>query len=188
MGRLVPRRSEGAAAVPIALTPGEGYLLSRIDGTTPWRQLREMGGLPPEEVDLCLQSWIAQGWVECSETSAPTARPWPRGDARSAVGSLGIDPGDLDGSLELALAVQRRILELEQRLAGPAHELLGVAPGCDADTLKRAYRELARECHPDRYFRRDIGSYAKRLHQLFKGVVRAYRELADVPVAMGEGE
>ena len=30
-------------ATQLKLTAAEGYLLSRIDGTTPWRLLREMG-------------------------------------------------------------------------------------------------------------------------------------------------
>ncbi len=36
------------------LSAAEGFLLSRIDGLTPWRFLRQIGGLPVEQVDACL--------------------------------------------------------------------------------------------------------------------------------------
>ena len=45
----------------LRFSPAEGFLLSRVDGYTPWRLLREIGGLPAEEVDLCLESWLARG-------------------------------------------------------------------------------------------------------------------------------
>ena len=51
------------------LSPGEGYLLSRVDGYTPWRLLREIGGLPAEEVDLCLENWLAQGITHSAQAN-----------------------------------------------------------------------------------------------------------------------
>ncbi len=48
-------------ATQLQLTAAEGYLLSRIDGTTPWRFLREMAGIPVDEADSCLSRWVEEG-------------------------------------------------------------------------------------------------------------------------------
>jgi curved DNA-binding protein CbpA len=49
----------------------------------------------------------------------------------------------------------------------------------DMKTVKRAYFELSKEYHPDRYFRRNIGPFAPRLARIFKRVVEAYELLSD---------
>ena len=152
---------------------------------TPWRQLREMGGLPADEVDLCLESWLAQGLIERVERVTARQEAWPRIGSQQPTGRSGVDPGDLDDSLDLSRQAQLRILELEQRLSGGPHDLLGVGVEADAGTVKSAYRTLSREFHPDRYFRRRIGSYEKRLHRVFKGLVSAYRALAGPGAGLG---
>jgi len=52
------------------------------------------------------------------------------------------------------------------------YQLLGVSRSVDADTLKRAYRKLARQYHPD--INKDPGAEEK-----FKEIGRAYEVLAD---------
>ena len=52
------------------------------------------------------------------------------------------------------------------------YQLLGVSRNADADTLKRAYRKLARQYHPD--INKDPGAEDK-----FKEIGRAYEVLAD---------
>ena len=52
------------------------------------------------------------------------------------------------------------------------YQLLGVSKNADADTLKRAYRKLARQYHPD--VNKDPGAEEK-----FKEIGRAYEVLAD---------
>ena len=52
------------------------------------------------------------------------------------------------------------------------YELLGVARDADADTLKRAYRRLARQYHPD--VNKDPGAEDR-----FKEIGRAYEVLSD---------
>ena len=52
------------------------------------------------------------------------------------------------------------------------YQLLGVSKNADADTLKRAYRKLARQYHPD--INKDPGAEEK-----FKEIGRAYEVLAD---------
>jgi len=162
----------------LRLSAAEGYLLSRIDGRTPWRLLREIGGIPAQDVDACLDRWLAEGVVEvvggaprpAAVVSAPKASP-PI--------PCPIDPKLLDPNLDIDCDVQRRILEFELSLSRPYHELLGVPVGADAKVVKRAYFKLSKEFHPDRYFRRQIGPYNQRLERIFKKVLEAHEILSD---------
>ena len=61
--RQIPMLSPDWDPSRCELTPAEGFLLSRIDGHTPWAQLRQIAGIPPEEVDRCLTRWLSEGIV-----------------------------------------------------------------------------------------------------------------------------
>jgi tetratricopeptide (TPR) repeat protein len=188
-------------ATQLKLTAAEGYLLSRIDGATPWRLLREMGGAPADEVDDCLTRWIEEGVLEVvggTAESGDESKP-AEAEVDSAAGSsehasetmdaasvpsepplkFEIDEGLLDDSLELDLSVQRRILEFEASLGLPYQDLLGVPIGSEPKVVKRAYFKLSKEFHPDRYFRREIGGYTARLERIFKKVLEAHEMLSD---------
>lgn len=181
--RRVPRLAPGCDPATLDLTPAEGFLLSRIDDVTPWKLLRELGGLSPEEVDLCLEGWLARGLIECREIAPPRppkAAPTPRKPATYVPRE--IDTASLDESLDIDVETQRRILELETKLDAPYHEILGVSLEADAKAVKRAYFDLSKEFHPDRYFRKEIGAYEKRLHAIFKRILEAYELLSDPAV------
>ena len=60
-------------ATQLNLTAAEGFLLSRIDGTTPLRLLREMGGMPASEVDACVERWLSEGVLELVEGKSQAA-------------------------------------------------------------------------------------------------------------------
>ncbi len=171
--RLAPDWEEQASA----LSPAEGFLLSRIDGHTPWAVLREIGGLPPAQVDAALARWVESGLV-LFEPEKPAPAP-----ALDATEADAIDP-----SLEIEVALQREILAFEARLAHATHhEILGVAPGGDPREIKRSYFRLSKRFHPDRYFRRRIGDYATRLDRIFRYVALAYELLSD-PASRAEIE
>ena len=164
----------------LTLSPAEGFLLSRIDGTTPWTLLREIGGLAPGEADRCLERWLAEGLVivgSAAPVAAPTARAGCRRQRRSPRGKSS-SPSSIPG-LEIPIDAQRRVLHFEAGLERPYHELLGVAAGVDAKAVKRAYFQLSKEYHPDRYYRREIGPYAEKLDRIFKKIVEAYELLMD---------
>jgi hypothetical protein len=55
--------------------------------------------------------------------------------------------------------------------------LLGVPPGSDAKVLKRAYFSLSKEIHPDRFYGKQLGSFAERLTAVFEAVSRTYARL-----------
>lgn len=166
----VPRLRPGVDPQGLTLSPAEAYLLSRMDGSTPWAVLRDMGGLGPEDADRCLELWLEQGITELVPPAASKSPARPAAKKTS---------GPLDPSLDISIEIQRRILDFEKRVELPYHQILGVAPDADAATIKRAYFELSKEFHPDRYFRRNIGPYADRLERVFQRIHEACEMLSD---------
>jgi tetratricopeptide (TPR) repeat protein len=170
----IPRLASSWEPAGHQLSPAEGFLLSRIDGHTPWTQLRQIGGIPPEEADRCLERWLSEGVVEipdCERARSGECEPESSADGSS---DPRIDPGlDLDPDL------QQQILDFEASLGRPYTELLGVARDADAQEIKRAYFSLSKVYHPDRYFRRELGDYAHRLERIFRKLVEAYELLSD---------
>jgi len=175
--RATPRLAPGCDPSKLALDPSEGFLLSRIDGRTPWALLREIGGLPAEQVDRCVERWLGEGILVLRAAEAPR-----ESEARAAApdGSAELDP-----TLDLAPEVRQRILEFEGRLGLPYHEILGVGLDPDPRAVKRAYFRLSREFHPDRFFRRNLGPFAAKLERIFRKILEAHELLSD-PVARAE--
>lgn len=183
----VPRLGPGVDPTSLPLTPAEGYLLSRVDGCTPWRVLREIGGLAPDEIDRCLERWLADKvLVVEGATGRRAARlpPAPVSRAPEPPAAAGLA---VDASLDLPTAVQERLLALAARLDAPYHEILGVPANADRKALKRAYFALSKELHPDRYFRKHLGAFQVVLERVFKKIVEAYELLSD-PMARAEIE
>lgn len=186
-GERVPRLGPGVDPTALPLTPAEGYLLSRVDGRTPWRVLREIGGLSPADIDRCLERWVAErvliveGGAGRRASSLPAA---PVSRAPQAPVGVGLS---VDASLDLPTAVQERLLGLAARLDAPYHEILGVPADADRKALKRAYFALSKEFHPDRYFRKNLGGFQAPLERVFKKIVEAYELLSD-PMARAEIE
>lgn len=173
-----PRLAAGMDPLGVRSSPLEGYLLSRIDGYTPWSTLCEIGGMPPDRVDELLERWLAGGFL-----TLETRRERPGLPAAVASGQA-----EIDLTLDLSEELQRRILDLDYALEDLDYfELLGVERDVDARSIKRAYFALSREFHPDRYFRRRVGSFAARLERIFKKVVEAYELLYD-PATRAEVE
>lgn len=168
--RRIPRLAPSWDPSRQRLSAAEGFLLSRIDGRTQWAQLRQIGGIPPEDADACLERWLSEGVVVLADQPARGSSGGPRDGAA--------DPR-LDPHLDLDSEFQRRILDLEASLDRPYFELLGVAHDADAKEIKRAYFALSKVYHPDRYYRRELGEFAGRLKRIFRKLVEAYEILSD---------
>lgn len=194
-GRVVTL-APGLDTSHLPLTPAEGFLLSRIDGRTSWKLLREIGGLAASDIDRCLERWLAEGIVvvkDGTSTARPAAVPpgvvppdvVPPGGveepkpsaaipATSALPALEVDP-----ALDIPVAAQRCLLAFEARLSRPYHEVLGIPADADVRAVKRAYFELSREFHPDRWFRRNVGPFGPRVERVFRRILEAYELLSD---------
>jgi tetratricopeptide (TPR) repeat protein len=174
----------GCDPTSLRLSASEGYLLSRIDGHTPWRLLREIGGMTPDEVDMCVETWLADGVIEMGgferkPRAIAKPKPKPKPQAKPVVVPGHIAESAIDPNLDIDVKTQHRILEMESRLGAGYAELLGVAPDAETKAIKKAYRKISRDFHPDRYFRKQIGDFKPRLESIFKKVLEAYELLSD---------
>jgi len=172
----VPRLAPGWEARVADLSPEQGFLLSRIDGMTPWGVLRTIGGLPPEQVDAALEAWEKEGLLEVEGSRIPSHES---ASPRTVVPDVATPGVEVDPSLGLSVEIQQQILDFEPRLDQPYHQILGVAVDADTRTIKRAYFALSKLYHPDRYFQKDMGAFTERLDRVFKKVALAYELMMD---------
>ena len=102
--------------------------------------------------------------------------------------------GDLSAREESLLAEEVDLLPWEKRrfLAvlraldhGEYLELLGLAPGVSTRELKRAYFELSKQLHPDRYYGKRLGSFAPVLDRVFAALSQFVKTLADSRTVTG---
>ncbi|MFV1978315.1 MAG: DnaJ domain-containing protein [Myxococcota bacterium] len=175
------RLASGLDPSNLQLSPEEGFLLSRIDGHTPWTLLRQIGGIAPEEVDRCVERWLSEGVVVADESksdraavSVQVAEPKPEATPVDYTSDLRID-----SALDITPELQAQILEFEASLDKPYFELLDVPRDADTKQIKRAYFSLSKVYHPDRYFHANLGDYSGRLERIFRKLVEAYELLSD---------
>ncbi|MEO8705377.1 MAG: hypothetical protein ABI867_35365 [Kofleriaceae bacterium] len=85
----------------------------------------------------------------------------------------------LGETVDLDDTERRRILAMERIVdaGSDPHALLGLAPGAEQRDFKRAYFQLSKEIHPDRYYGKQLGSYAVRLARVFEAASRAHSKL-----------
>jgi curved DNA-binding protein CbpA len=81
---------------------------------------------------------------------------------------------DLDEPMRRQLLVTYRDLERLDHYA-----LLKVDPDADRKAVKRAYYDVAARYHPDRYFRKKLGSFKVRMEAIFGRVTLAHDVLTD---------
>jgi curved DNA-binding protein CbpA len=90
------------------------------------------------------------------------------------------DAALLAEDVELEPELKVRILELTRGLDRMDHyALLGVDRAADRKTVKRAYYELAAAFHPDRYFRKRLGSFKVLMEAIFSRLTLAHEILGD---------
>jgi len=72
------------------------------------------------------------------------------------------------------------IQDLSERVeTGDYYVILGVAPTCSSAELKKAYYDLSRRFHPDRFYRRDIDEFRDTLEEVFTGINISFEVLSD---------
>ena len=113
------------------LTPEEGFVLSRVDGSTSSGEIAKLSPLGEEQTLRCVYALVAAGILEVRGAVKP-ARPDESGPSPEAL----------------------RFLEemLEKQRASPLstlYQILEVVPSASPGEIKAAYLKLAKRLHPD---------------------------------------
>ncbi len=96
------------------------------------------------------------------------------------------DPAELDEPSDLEPERKRRVLDLFHRLEDLSYyALLGVRADADKKQIKSAYYAIAPEFHPDKYFRKNLGSYKQKIEVIFARITLAH-DVLTVPERRAE--
>jgi curved DNA-binding protein CbpA len=187
MAEKVPRIAPNVDIRKFKLDPMDGFLLTRVDGKLGAKELARETGLPDFSVERALEKLEKLGVIERVDPNAPVAPPPPPPEKpRSALGDFSesleakYDPKELDSPADLSPAIKKRILDMYFRLDDLDHyTLLGVTKEVDKKAVKRAYFELAAHFHPDKYFKKNLGTFKSKMEILFTRVTEAHDTLVD---------
>jgi curved DNA-binding protein CbpA len=231
--KRTPRPSpERRDARSFPLSPTDGFVLSRIDGTLDESDLAASTGLPEAQVQTSLLKLESLGLivfdtsrasavvsrpplppasavtpvalrtssVESRAAAAPSAPPRPApappgkaapplsAPARSVPAAPPSTPSLLSGDEQASLLedvdlepeLRKRVIEAYRDLDGrDYYSLLGIEENVDRKAIKRAYYEHAAAFHPDRYFRKKLGSFKVRMEAVFAKLTLAHDTLSD---------
>lgn len=174
----------------ITLTPADGYLLSRIDGTLSAREVLSLIPLPEIETQRSLFGLLSTGIVEF-QTGPPkhraAAEPLRRLPAeplpeREPHPESVFDAAAPAPTVEAVAAPQdpRRleIVEAHAGLKARTHfEVLGIARDATEAKVKEAYFRKAKRFHPDAHHDPALSDLRGKLEQVFIRLGEAYEVL-----------
>lgn len=190
MAEKVPRIVPNTDIRKFKLDAMDGFLLTRIDGKLGLKDLARETGLPEFQVEKTLEKLERLAVIERIDPNAPpppAVPPPPVEKPRSALADFSesleakYDPKELESPADLAPEIKKRILDMYYRLDDLDHyTLLGVRKDADKKGVKRAYFELAAHFHPDKYFKKNLGTFKSKMEILFTRVTEAHDTLVDV--------
>jgi molecular chaperone DnaJ len=161
-----------------------GYLLSRIGNQIRVSELLQVTPFSTDQTEKLIKALVDCGAIEISglERAAPL----------SAEGSLKKDeiPGEIQATLEsdqrdpqlqaLDTSFRQEILLKIQNLPHQKpFEILEIKNTASDHEVRQAYLRLSRKFHPDRFFRKPLGHYKRKLEQIFTAIQGAYESIKD---------
>jgi DnaJ domain/Domain of unknown function (DUF4388) len=191
--KLVPGTDPRLRTHPLALTPTDGFVLSRVDGTLTAQELVGLIPLPAEETEKSLLGLLCTGAVAfaAERPAAPRAaasRPPAATPPPPATPSPGTPPPPSKAPSPTPEDVRRLIVETFESLKERDHfEILGVTAAADEKELRAAYARLARILHPDACRDPILAEVEDQRDAVFVRVREAYEVLRD-PKARSEYE
>jgi len=178
----MPRPLLPEALRTLPLTPTDGFILSRVDGVSSERDIAMATGLAESDVHDSVTKLAKLGVVtvppeaeEKAEAAPPvpprTSFPPPSSERSRKV----LDDPAKDEVVDLEPETRQRVIELYAKLDSSNHyEVLGIPLESDKKAVKRAYFELATHVHPDRFFRKNLGSYKPKMEAIFVRLTLAH--------------
>ncbi|MBK7858639.1 MAG: DnaJ domain-containing protein [Archangiaceae bacterium] len=167
-------KTDYVASVPnvdvakLQLSADERALFDRVGRAAQIFQLVSGSQFPEAKTIALLLSLRAKGAIVPARVQ--------KGQQAPGVGSAAALAEDVD----LPEDKKREILALEAALETKNHyELLGVKVGMPSAEIRAVFYELSRRYHPDRFFKKNIGSYRARIEHVYRRLSAAYETLTD---------
>jgi len=169
----------------LPLDPTDGFVLTRVDGNTSVVAISQMTGLPEFSVMASIEKLRGLGAVDLIDPAAPPPNvaapppPPPPPEKKASAGTAGrsqrYPEAELDEDVEIDRDHRRQVLDLFYDLDDLDHyTLLGLTQDADKKAIKRAYYDLAARLHPDRFFRKKLGSFKSKMEVVFAKVTAAH--------------
>jgi len=149
-------------------------LFSLIEQGRSPREMGELIGCPDGDTTALLYGLALLGLIAARPRPDAQAQPTTPGPPTAPAPAT--EPATQnDGETR---SDREKILSLRGRLASLSHyQLLGVTPAADPNTIKRAYIALAKEYHPDLFFRPGFADLQDTVNSIFIHVSEAYATL-----------
>ncbi len=171
----------------VTLSPADGFVLSRVDGTMSAREIIQMNTAPAEETARSLHGLLCTGILEYLPVPPKVA---PKADPRRPAPAP-VAPPPPAAHLEVALEAvpaakvergedtrRREILDAYETLRSKNHfEVLGIPRGSNEGQIKEAYFRLAKRFHPDAHHDPALADLADKLEAVFIRLGEAYELL-----------
>ncbi len=144
------------------LSPAEGFLLSQVDGVLTVADLKLISNLPEKEFSEALNKLLIEDVLNIEGKKSPV--PQEKASAWKSTPE----------TATLEDKVRNLYLDLEKLTY---YELLGLSPMATTDEIKKAFYNMTKEFHPDKFFRGDDEEIRERLQMIFARINDAYRLL-----------
>lgn len=152
----------------LGLNDNEFTLLALIGRATMIKDVIERSGFPEPKAIATLLSLRAKGAIVPARVAKPTPAP-------AVLNAAAQEEVDLDE------ARKGEILALEAKVESADHfAVLGINSGATPEEAKRAFYELSKKFHPDRYFGKNLGSFKARIERVFRRLTEAQNVLTDL--------
>ncbi len=152
------------------LTTEEKEILEKIDGKDTAEVILRTLTLPPDQYWKSLYLFYCLGVVDLAgEAAEPEAAPDVRTRLRHPSESHADAPREIAEVLSLRDTLPSMTL----------YQILDVPKTASEEDVKKAYFQMARRFHPDRFDRKISAEYKAQIDEVFNGITNAYRVLSN---------
>lgn len=153
------------------LTMEEKEILDKIDGKDTAEVILRTLTLPPDQYWKSLYLFYCLGVVDMAGEAAGPEAPPP--DVRTRLRH----PSESHEGVPREIA---EVLSLRDTLpAMTLYQVLDVPKTASDEDIKKAYFQMARRFHPDRFDRKTAADYKLQIDEVFDGITNAYRVLSN---------
>lgn len=176
-------------------SPEDFFILSRVDGAMTVGQLCLGSGLGRQKTLDCLDRLLEFGLIEIpgAQAGSPTKAGAQADGSESQdlareitsrfpadFASYHFDPELMAQQVEIDDDFKQELLFIYEQLDQvDYYQLLGAARDAPRRELRRAYFQMSKRYHPDRFFRKLLGDFEPPMEAIFQRITTAYQTLSN---------